>query len=89
MEVFDKFYYYDSKQKGSVSIKYVLPLLSDLKYDELEIRKGDVASYEFERVTYGNVSDEERQRVRQALEKYCKLDTLAEVEIVNGLRNSL
>ena len=86
MDVFNKFYYYDSKQKGSVSIKYVLPLLSDLSYDELEIRKGDVASFEFARVTYGNVSDEERQRVRQALEKYCKLDTLAEVEIVKGLR---
>ena len=89
MEVFDKFYYYDSKQKGSVSIKYVLPLLSDLKYDDLEIRKGDVASCEFERVTYGNVPDEERQRIRQALEKYCELDTLAEVEIVKGLRNSI
>ncbi|MBI2043236.1 DUF2779 domain-containing protein [Candidatus Pacearchaeota archaeon] len=87
MEVFDKFYYYDQKQKGSVSIKYVLPLLSDLSYDELEIHKGDLASSEFERVTYGNVSDEERERVRQALEEYCKLDTLAEVEIVKGLRN--
>lgn len=86
MEVFDKFYYYDQKQKGSVSIKYVLPLLSDLSYDELEIRKGDIASSEFERVTYGNVSDEERLRVRQALEKYCKLDTLAEVEIVKALK---
>jgi len=89
MEVFDKFYYYDSKQKGSVSIKHILPLLSNLRYDGLEIHKGDVASHEFERVTYGNVSDEERQRVRQALEKYCKLDTLAEVEIVKGLRNSV
>ena len=89
MEVFDKFYYYDPKQKGSVSIKYVLPLLSDLSYDELEIRKGDIASYEFERVTYGNVPNEERLRVRRALEKYCKLDTLAEVEIVKGLRNSV
>jgi len=86
MEVFNKFYYYDPKQMGSVSIKYVLPLLSDLSYDNLEIRKGDVASFEFARVTYGNVSDEERQKVRQALEKYCKLDTLAEVEIVKGLR---
>ena len=86
MDVFNKFYYYDPRQKGSVSIKYVLPLLSDLSYDELEIRKGDVASYEFERVTYGNVSDEERLKVRRALEKYCKLDTLAEVEIVKGLR---
>lgn len=89
MYVFDKFHYYDPKQKGSVSIKYVLPVLSDLKYDGLEISKGDFASYEFERVTYGNVPHEEKQRVRKALEEYCKLDTLAEVEIVKALRNSL
>jgi len=85
MKVFSNFYYYNPKQKGSVSIKYVLPLLSELKYDELEIKKGDVASFEFERVTYGNVSDEERKRVRDALETYCGLDTLAEFEIVNAL----
>jgi len=85
MEVFDKFYYYDQKQKGSVSIKKTLPLLSDLKYDGMDISKGDVASFEFERVTYGDVSEEDRQKVRDALEKYCCLDTLAEVEIVNAL----
>ncbi|MFH1801506.1 MAG: DUF2779 domain-containing protein [archaeon] len=86
MEVFDKFYYYDSKQKGSVSIKKVLPLHSDLKYDGMDISKGDVASFEFARVTYNDVSEEDRQKVRDALEKYCCLDTLAEVEIVNALR---
>lgn len=86
MEVFNDFHYYNSKQKGSVSIKFVLPVLSDLSYSELDIRKGDVAQFEFDRITYGNVSDEEREKVRKALEKYCELDTLAEVEIVNGLR---
>lgn len=86
MKVFSDFHYYNPEQKGSVSIKKVLPLFSELKYDGMEIAKGDVASFEFERVTYGNVSDEERQRIRTALEKYCELDTLAEVEIVNALR---
>lgn len=85
MDVFDKFYYYDSKQKGSVSIKKTLPILSDLKYDGMEIKKGDIASFEFSRVTYGDVSKEDRQKVRDALEKYCCLDTLAEVEIVKAL----
>ena len=31
------------------------------------------------------VSDSERLKVRHALEKYCELDTLAEVEIVKAL----
>ena len=89
MKVFYEFYYYNPKQKGSVSIKYVLPVLCDLSYSGLEIRKGDVASFEFERVTYGDVTDEERKRVRDALETYCGLDTMAEVEIVNALRRMI
>jgi len=85
MDVFSRFYYYNPSQKGSVSIKYILPALSDLKYDGLDIKKGDVASYEFNRVTYGDVEEEERQKIRDALEKYCELDTLAEVKIVEAL----
>ena len=85
MEIFDKVYFYDQKQRGSVSIKKTLPLFSDLEYDGMEINKGDLASFEFSRVTYNNVSEEDRQKVRDALEKYCCLDTLAEVEIVKAL----
>ena len=85
-DVFRNFWYYNSEQKGSASIKYVLPVLSKLKYSDLEIKKGDVASYEWERITFlENVSDEEKLRVRKALEKYCGLDTMAEVEIIRGL----
>ncbi|MBT7251978.1 DUF2779 domain-containing protein [archaeon] len=85
-DVFKDFSYYDPKQKGSTSIKYVLPVLSDLKYDDLGIKNGILASLEYERVTYGDVEESERLKVREALEKYCELDTWAEVEIVKGLR---
>ena len=45
------------------------------------------ASLEYERITYDeNVSDEERLKIRDALEEYCKMDTLAEVKIVDGLK---
>ncbi|MCD4771694.1 DUF2779 domain-containing protein [archaeon] len=84
-DVFRNFWYYDSGQKGSASIKAVLPVMSDLSYGDLEIGKGDLASLEYERVTYGDVGEEERLRVREALERYCELDTLAEVEIVKNL----
>lgn len=84
-DVFKDFAYYDPKQKGSTSIKYVLPVLSDLKYDDLEIRNGSLASLEYERVTYGEVEEAERLKVRKALEKYCELDTLAEIEIIKSL----
>ncbi len=84
-DVFKNFWYYDSRQKGSASIKAILPLFSDLSYGELDIGKGDVASLEFSRVTYGDVDDEEREKIRKALEKYCEMDTLAEAEIIKGL----
>lgn len=86
-DVFRNFYYYDPKQKGSASIKAVLPVLSDLSYKDLDINRGDFASYEYERVTFDpSVSEQDRARVRADLEKYCELDTLAEVEIIDGLR---
>ena len=85
-DVFKDFAYYDPKQKGSTSIKYVLPVLTDLRYDDLDIGNGILASLEYERVTYGDIEDSERLKVREALEKYCELDTLAEVEIIKSLR---
>jgi hypothetical protein len=88
LDVFRGFHYYDPKQKGSASIKAVLPVMSDLKYSDLEISEGMFASNEYERVTYDpSVSDKERKRVRKALEKYCELDTFAEVEIIRALEN--
>ncbi|MBT6690519.1 DUF2779 domain-containing protein [archaeon] len=86
LDVFRDFSYYDPKQKGSASIKAVLPVMSDLKYSDLEISEGMFASNEYERVTYGDVENSERLRVREDLEKYCELDTLAEVEIIKRLK---
>jgi len=86
LDVFRDFAYYDPKQKGSASIKAVLPVLSDLSYKDLDIDKGDLASYEYERVTFDpSVSEENKAKVQEDLEKYCELDTLAEVEIVGAL----
>ena len=88
LDVFRYFSYYDPAQCGSCSIKKVLPVMSDLSYGDLEISEGMFASNEYERVTYDpSVSDKERGRVRKALEEYCELDTLAEVEIVKELNS--
>ncbi len=88
-QLFHDFSYYDPKQKGSSSIKYILPVFSDLGYGEMDIKNGALASLEYERVTFEDVSEEDRTKVMKALEKYCELDTLAEVEIVNGLNSAL
>ena len=83
---FRTFCYYHPDQCGSASIKKVLPVLSDLSYKDIEIANGGDASVEYERVTFDpSVSEEDKKRVREALEKYCELDTRAEVEIVDRL----
>jgi len=44
------------------------------------------ASLEFLRVHFVTVSEAERQKVRQALERYCSLDTEGMIWIVDALR---
>ncbi len=88
---FRKFWFYKNCQKGSTSIKKVLPAVTGESYDDMEIGDGGTASLEYLRITfgdyYGNLPDEEEvKRVRDALEKYCGLDTEGMAWIVDGLR---
>ena len=82
---FRSFYYYNPSQKGSASIKKVLPALCGKSYEGMEIADGGAASREFARVTYTDVNEADRQQVRNALEKYCALDTQAMIDIVKAL----
>jgi hypothetical protein len=84
-EVFDRFDYYHPSQNGTASLKTVLPILTQLRYDGLEIHDGDLAQREFLRVTFGNVSPDERLKVRTALEKYCAQDTAGLIALVESL----
>jgi hypothetical protein len=83
---FRGFRYYHANQLGSASMKMVLPALTGRRYDDLEIKEGGQASLEFMRVTFGDVPDDERQRVREQLEAYCGLDTEGMLWIVEALR---
>jgi hypothetical protein len=84
---FKNFHYYHPNQKGSASIKKVLPIFSkDVKYDDLIISSGADASIFYFKSHFENVPKKEKLKVREHLEKYCELDTLAEVILVNGLR---
>ena len=78
---FREFSYYNPKQQGSASIKDVLPAITGKSYKGMEIGDGGTASAEFYNMCYNNGKD-----VRENLLKYCELDTLAEVMIVEKLR---
>jgi hypothetical protein len=82
---FRGFRYYHGDQQGSASMKAVLPVLTGRSYADLEIQEGGTASMEFLRVTFGDVTEAERQRVRRQLEAYCGQDTEGMLWIVEAL----
>lgn len=85
LKPFQNFHYYDPLQKGSASIKHVLPALTGHGYQEMGIAGGEQASLSFLQVTYGEATEEERRQVRADLEKYCGLDTEGMVWIMERL----
>jgi hypothetical protein len=80
-------YVYHYKMNGSASIKNVLPaLLPHLSYEALEIGEGGAASQAYLNLFVEN-DDAVIDHTRKALLEYCKLDTLAMVELFQYLRN--
>jgi len=83
---FKNFSYYNPIQQGSASLKKVLPALTNLSYQDLIIGNGGDASNAYELIATSKLSKEEVKKIRNNLEKYCELDTLAEVEILKALK---
>ncbi len=83
---FRSFSVYFPSQRGSASMKQVLPALSGKSYKALAIQDGSQASAEFMRVTFGNAGAPQRRQVRKSLEAYCGLDTLGMRDILKSLQ---
>lgn len=84
---FRNFSYYHPKQEGSASLKKVLPALTKNGYKDLEIADGQTASQEYFRVVFNpKISKVEKDKVYQALEKYCNLDTQGMIDILKILK---
>jgi len=84
---FKKRWYYVPMMKGSYSIKVVLPsLLPELSYRDLEIKDGATASFIYSSMIDGTFSGNLEKGIKSLLE-YCKLDTLAMVNIFEKLNS--
>jgi hypothetical protein len=83
---FKNFHFYHPSQKGSTSLKKVLPAVTGKGYENMVIANGEDASIDYMGITFGEADDEEKQQVRDALERYCKLDTEGMVWIVDKLK---
>jgi hypothetical protein len=82
---FKSFHYYHPNQKGSASLKSVLPALTGLGYEDMDIANGNNASLAYLTMTFGDTPAEEAVKIRQDLLEYCKLDTGGMVRIVKKL----
>jgi DNA-directed RNA polymerase subunit N (RpoN/RPB10) len=77
---------YHPEMEGSASLKSVLPaFVPDLTYEGLAISNGEMASITYNRYFRGLVPEEDKQQIFDDLREYCKLDTLAEVRLVEVL----
>ena len=88
-EPFGNFYYYNSKQKGSASLKNVLPVFSSHGYDDLEIQNGQVASLRYHNIVFlkGEKEPDTARigKIRKNLLDYCGLDTGGMIYILREL----
>lgn len=78
--------YYSKEMQGGYSIKMVLPaLVPEMSYDGLVIADGSAAMDSYATLPY-MTDEQEITETREALLRYCELDTLAMVKIVDRLQ---
>jgi hypothetical protein len=82
---FSSFAVYHPAQRGSASMKAVLPALTGIDYEGIDIG-GEDTGYEFIRITFGKADGEDIRKTRLAMEEYCKLDTEGMIRIVEKLK---
>lgn len=82
--------YYHPHMKGSWSIKKVLPTISsDLNYQEVgEVQDGGMAQEAYLELISNDILSQRKERLRHDLLEYCKLDTMAMVELEQFLENA-
>lgn len=79
--------YVDYRFHGSTSIKKVLPVLCpQFSYSDLEVQDGTMALDTWGRMVTDPDFEEDLEQTRKNLLAYCKLDTLAMVEIYKELK---
>lgn len=80
-------WYDDPRFNGSASIKQVLPVLCPhLSYKELGIQEGGSAQRLWMEAILDDKRADQKDQILEDLIEYCKLDTLAMVEIYNCLK---
>ena len=69
--------WYHRDQRGSWSIKAVLPTMTSLDYNSLDVKDGTAAQQAYLDAIRPETSDEQRSLISQGLKAYCAQDTWA------------
>jgi hypothetical protein len=88
MEIFSEQLYFDRRFGWSSSIKKVLPVLTDISYNNMAVWHGSLAS-ELLRKLFKNELKDKQSQVRKNLLDYCKQDTRAMVRIWEEVKKQL
>ena len=78
-------HWYHRDQRGSWSIKAVLPTMTSLDYSSLEVKDGTGAQEAYLEAIRPDTSDERRTFLSDGLKKYCAQDTWAMVAMARFL----
>lgn len=78
--------YYHRDQRGSWSIKAVLPTIApELAYDDLDVKDGGAAQQAWFEAARAETSPARREQLRAGLEVYCERDTEAMIVLLRRL----
>jgi hypothetical protein len=78
--------YYHRDQRGSWSIKAVLPTIApELAYDDLDVKDGGAAQEAWREAVHIDTTEERRAALKEGLERYCERDTEAMVVLLRRL----
>lgn len=81
-----KAHWYHRDQRGSWSIKAVLPTIApDLSYEDLTVANGSDAQAAYRRAICPDASETERREIARSLLEYCERDTKAMMVIAQRL----
>ena len=90
LHVVVKNHYYHPEFHGSFSLKAVLPaVVPTMKYDDMEIQEGQMASLQYLRMIDPATPKEEKEKIKKDLLEYCAQDTMAMVKIREELQKIL
>ncbi|MCB0695662.1 MAG: DUF2779 domain-containing protein [Chitinophagales bacterium] len=81
-KIFTDLLWFDRRFQGSTSIKTILPVLTDVSYDDLNIRKGDIAAGLLRQVVQGDLPTGQDDQIIKDLLAYCERDTWAMVKVI-------